>query len=207
MRIAIDVDDCISNTAEVDFATCYEYNKKLHKLKKGEHLKNEYHNAPTIFGLTKEQDDDFYIKQRKQCVEEDLIQPKVFAGKFINQLIKDGHDITILTSRGDLYWGNALEETRKWLAKHNIHYTNLVANSGNKGVYCQNNNIDLMIDDNLKYIKQCNDIEVLTITFDNNYNPKYYPEELQEYCNPLNQYASCWNEVYDIISNLENEKN
>lgn len=204
MKIAIDVDDCISNTAEVDFATCYDYNKNLNG-GRYKHLVNDYHNAPTIFGLTKEQDDDFYIKQRKICVEQDLIKPKVFANKFISQLLKDGHDVTILTSRGDMYWGNALEETKKWLDKYGIKYTRLVANSGSKGEYCKNNGIDLMIDDNLKYIKQCNDVGVQTITFDNNYNPKYYSSELQNYSCPLNHFASCWNEVYDVINNLSHD--
>lgn len=197
MKIAIDVDDCITNTAEVDFATCYEYCKKLNI--ESEHKKNNYHNAPTIFGLTKEQDDDFYINQRKRCIEEDLIKPKIFAGKFINKLLEDGHDITILTSRGDKYWGKDLKETKKWLNKYAIKYSRLIANSGSKGEYCLANGIDLMIDDNLKYIKQCNDVGVETITFDNNYDPIYYPEEFRNYQNKLNRYASCWNEIYDII--------
>ena len=29
MKVAIYVDDCISNTCEIDFATCWEYNQKL----------------------------------------------------------------------------------------------------------------------------------------------------------------------------------
>lgn len=204
MKIAIDVDDCISNTAEVDFATCYEYSKKLTpngKLYK--HYVNDFHNAPTIFGLTKEQDDDFYIKQRKQCVEQDLIKPKVFAVKYINQLLQDGHEVIILTSRGDMYWGDALTETKKWFAKYGINYTQLIANISNKGEFCKKNKIDLMIDDNLKYIKQCNDVGIRSITFDNNYNPKYYTEELRNYSSPLNCYASCWNEVYDKIKVLD----
>ncbi len=207
MKIAIDVDDCISNTAEVDFVTCYEYNKALHPDDNKNYV-NEYHNAPTIFGLTKEQDDDFYIHQRKLCIEEDLIKPKVFADKIIAKLIRDGHDVTILTSRGDLYWGNALEETKKWLNKYNIPYTRCVANSGDKGKYCAENNIDIMIDDNLKYIKQCNMVGIRTITFNNNYNPKYYPEELRHYQNDLNTYASSWSEVsdkVDLISKIKEE--
>ncbi len=202
MKIAIDVDDCISNTSEVDFATCYEYYKKLHPENRTNFI-NSYHNAPTIFGLTKEQDDDFYIHQRKQCVEEDLIQPKVFAQKIINTLLEDGHEIIILTSRGDLYWGDALKETKNWLDRHGIHYTECIANSGNKGEFCSLNNIDLMIDDNLKYIKQCNDFGVRTITFNNNYDLKYYPAELRSYDSDLNGMASCWPEVYEVIKNIK----
>ena len=205
MKIAIDVDDCISNTAEVDFATCWKYNKIINPNDNKEYV-NDYHNAPTIFGFTKQQDDDFYIFQRKLCVEQDLIKPKIFSDKIINKLLNNGHDITILTSRGDKYWGNALQETKKWLNKYGIKYTRCVANSGNKGDYCLENNIDLMIDDNLKYIKQCNDKGIKTITFNNNYNQKYYPEELRNYQSTLNQYASCWIEVCEIVNKLSKEK-
>lgn len=30
MRIAIDIDDCLTNTCEVDFATCYIWNRQHH---------------------------------------------------------------------------------------------------------------------------------------------------------------------------------
>ncbi len=204
MRIAIDVDDCISSTAEVDFATCWEYNKKLNPDDDKIYV-NDFHNAPTIFGLTKQQDDDFYIHQRKLCIKYDLIKPKIFADKIIEKLLQDGHDVTILTSRGDLYWGDALKETEKWLKKYSIPFTKCVANIGDKGKYCNENNIDIMIDDNLKYIRQCNLAGIQTITFNNNYNPKYYDEDLQNYENELNTFACCWSEVYekvDIISKL-----
>lgn len=204
MRIAIDVDDCISNTAEVDFVTCWEYNKRINPNDKKKYVSG-YHNAPTIFGFTKQQDDEFYIYQRKLCIEQDLIKPKIFADKIIGKLLSDGNEIIILTSRGDKYWGDALSETKKWLDRYGIKYTQCVANSGNKGEFCKKNKIDLMIDDNLKYIKQCNDMGIMTITFDNNYDQSYYPEELKNFESPLNQFASCWSEAYEIINDLSKQ--
>lgn len=205
MKIAIDVDDCISNTVEVDFATCWEYNQMLHPDDNNLYESN-YHNAPTIFGFDKATDDAFYIQQRKLVVKENLIQPKVFAARVINQFIEDGHDVTILTSRGDLYWGNALLETEKWLKKHGIHYTRCVANSGSKGEYCKANKIDVMLEDNPKYAKQVNDEGIRTILLLANYN--------KDYKHPLNKFASCWPEVYkkvkeiacEISENSEDEK-
>ena len=202
MRIAIDIDDCITNTSEVDFELCYEYNKKLHP-KDNKNYINNYHNAPTIFGFTKQQDDEFYILERKLCVEQDLIKPKVFAGKIIDKLLSDGHEIILVTGRSDFYWGTATLYTKQWLEKYNIHYTKLVTNMTNKGGFCKNNNVDVLIDDSLKYIKQCNDLNVNTITFNNNYSKKYDSPELQNYSHPLNIYSSCWFEVYDRVQEVE----
>ncbi len=205
MKIAIDIDDCISNTTEVDFATCWEYNKKLNPNDNKKYV-NDYHNAPTIFGFTKQQNTDFYMYQREMCVSQDLIKPKVFSDKIINKLYKNGHDIIILSKREDKHWGDALVEAKKWLKKYGINYTQCVVNCGNKGVFCKKNDIDLLIDDNLKWIKQCNDKGIKTITFNNNYNLKYYPKNLRNYKNNLNQYASCWIEVLEIIKTLSKDK-
>lgn len=194
MRIAIDVDDCISNTVEVDFATCWEYNQKLHP-EDDKLYYNNYHNAPTIFGFTKQEDDEFYIQQRQQVVVEGLITPKVFAAKVIDKLLKDGHEITILTGRSDMYWGNALEETKNWLDKYQIRYTRVVANNVNKGEYCLGNDIDVMLEDNPKYAKQVNDVGINTILLLANYN--------KDYKNDLNYFACCWPEVYKIINKLK----
>ena len=197
MKIAIDVDDCISNTSEVDFATCWLFNQQLNP-NDNKLYYNNYHNAPTIFGFDKETDDKFYEQQRKQVVREGLIYPKIFSDRVINKLLNEGHDITILTSRGDQYWGDALAETKKWLAKYNIHYTHCVANSGSKGEYCKANNIDVMLEDNPKYAKQVNDVGIRTILILAEYN--------KDYKNDLNTFASCWPEVYKIINELNRKK-
>ena len=81
-----------------------------------------------------------------------------------------------------------------------------ITNCENKGLHCLQNHIDVLIDDNLKNIKQCNDLGVKTITFNNNYNEKYYPNELKNYKNNLNIYASCWTEVYEKIGEIIKEK-
>lgn len=195
MKIAIDVDDCISNTVEVDFAFCYLENKKINPNDEKLYI-NNYHNAPTIFGFTPEQDDAFFEKERKICIEEDLIKPKVYASNVINRLYDDGNEIIILTSRSDKCWGNAEKETMNWLNKYKIKFSKCLANVSNKGKWCKDNNVDIMIDDNQKYLKQANDQNIKTITLYAVYNA--------DYDNKLNQFASCWFEVYDKINELKN---
>ena len=198
MRIAIDIDDCITNTSEVEFELCYKYNKQLYPEDTKNYINNHY-NKTTIFGFTKQQEDEFYVQAMELFIEQDLIKPKVFSKKIIDQLLSDGHEIILLTGRSDFYWGTATLYTKQWLEKYNIHYTKLVTAMTNKGEFCKNNNVDVLIDDSLKYIKQCNDLNVNTITFNNNYSKKYDSPELQNYSHPLNIYSSCWFEVYDRV--------
>lgn len=103
MRIAIDIDDCLTNTCEVDFATCYIWNRQHHPEDKKQRLPIN-HNAPTIFEYSKEEDDAFYIYQRKLVIEQDLIKPKIYAREILQKLLDEGHEIYIVTGRGDLYW-------------------------------------------------------------------------------------------------------
>ena len=197
MRIAIDVDDCISNTMEVDFACAWEYNKKLNPNDDKLYFAN-HNNPPTIFGFSKEVDDEFYIEERKRTVDENLIHPKVFAAKAINKLLSEGHEVFIVTARSDFSWGDALALTEKWLKKADIKYTKCVANVENKGVYCKENNIDIMIEDNTKFAKQINDLSIKTILLLAEYNKKYEHE--------LNVFASCWPEIYDKIQCMKKNK-
>lgn len=84
MKVAIYVDDCISNTSEVDFATCWEYNQKLNPNDNSLYF-NNYHKAPTIFDFDKSTNDEFYKNQKKLVIENDLIYPKTYACKIINK--------------------------------------------------------------------------------------------------------------------------
>lgn len=197
LKIAIDVDDCISNTIEVDFATCFLYNKKLHPDDSKLYRAN-YHNAPTIFGFDEKTDDDFYMEQRRQVVLNGWITPKFMAKEIIDELSAQGHEIIILTSRGDMYWGDAKKETRKWLKKYGIHYSELVANCQDKGEFCKENLIDILIEDNQKYAQQANDSGIHSIIMLQEFN--------KDYENKLNKFASCWPEVPYKVEEILKEK-
>lgn len=198
MRIAIDFDDCISNTIEVDFATCFMYNKKLNP-KDNKIYRANWHNAPTIFGFTKEQDDEFYKWQRKEVVKNGWITPKFYVKEVIDFLLSQGHEIIILTSRGDQYWGDAEKETRNWLDKYEIGYVSIVANCQDKGKFCKINNIDVLIEDNQIQASRANDVEVYTIMMLQEFN--------KDYSNKLNKFASCWPEVPYKIFEIIDQKN
>ncbi len=139
-------------------------------------------------------DDDFYIQQRKQVIEENLMRPMIYTDKVISQLFDEGHEIVILSSRIDSYWGNAKRETEKWLKQYGIKYSKCVCNCPNKGDYCKKNHIDVLVDDNPGYVKGANEQGVMTILLLASYN--------KHYKNPLNKFASCWPEVYKKINQI-----
>ncbi len=194
MRIALDVDDCITNTLEWDFACAWEYNR-LHHPEDKKFYYAIHHSAPEIFNFSEQEYKDFYVNQRKQLIEKRWLYPKPFVKEVVDKLLKEGHEIFILTSREDYYWkGNALNETRKWLKKYKIGYTDLFANCTDKGLKCAELKVDLLIDDNPKYARQVNSQGIRTIILSAPYNLKYQ--------NVLSTHASCWPEVYYIVKDL-----
>lgn len=195
MKIAIDMDDCICSTLDWDFACAWKFNKQRHP-KDNKFYYQIYHASPEIFGFTKEETEEFYLENRHFLIDKKLIYPKPFVKEVIDQLLKDGHEIYIVTSREDKYWhGDSYGNTQKWLKKYKINYTQIFANCIEKGVKCAELKVDLLIDDNPKYVSQVNAQGIRTIVLSAPYNLKYK--------NVLNAHASCWPEVYQIVTELD----
>ena len=63
-----------------------------------------------------------------------------------------GIEVIVLTSRVAEWFGNPEKVSRDWLEKRHIPYDGLVASCADKGAYCAQNNIDILIDDS---VEQC----------------------------------------------------
>ena len=138
MRIALDVDDCITNTLEWDFACAWEFNHSHHP-EDNNFYYTIHHTAPEIFKFTPDESREFYIKQRKFLIDKRLLFPKPFVKEVIDKLLQEGHEIFILTSREDTYWnGDAQGETKKWLKKYKIGYTDLLQTAWKRDSNAQN---------------------------------------------------------------------
>ncbi len=199
MRIAIDMDDCICNTLEWDFACAWMYNKEKHPQDKKFYYQI-FHAAPEIFNFSEEEKKEFYLENRRFIINKKLIYPKPFVKETIDKLMAEGHEIYILTSREDFYWlGDAYGHTSKWLKKYKINYTSLIVNCIEKGLKCAEIRADLLIDDNPKFISQVNSQGIRTIIIAAPYNLKYK--------NVLNEHASCWPEVFEIVQDLDSSLN
>ena len=63
-----------------------------------------------------------------------------------------GIEVIVLTSRVAEWFGNPEKLSRDWLEKRHIPYDGLLASCADKGAYCAQNNIDILIDDS---VEQC----------------------------------------------------
>lgn len=63
-----------------------------------------------------------------------------------------GIEVIVLTSRVAEWFGNPEKLSRDWLEKRHIPYDGLVASCADKGAYCAQNDIDILIDDS---VEQC----------------------------------------------------
>lgn len=156
MKIGIDLDDTICNTTEI----VQEYLKK--------YSKNQKINSLDIMN-----DEDlkqtFFTKYLKEIYENAIIKPN--ASEVIKRIRNRGNKIYIITARRNDYVptvSNVIEIIKEWLQKNNIEVDGIIISSHGerKAQMCEENNIDLMIDDNPYNYKKITELGKKCILFD-----------------------------------------
>ena len=75
-----------------------------------------------------------------------------------------GHEIIILTARPKSWFANPERISRDWLQKRKIPYDVLVAECEEKGKYCKEHGVDILIDDNVDICAEAqNDYHVAAV--------------------------------------------
>ena len=64
---------------------------------------------------------------------------------------EEGHTVVILTSRLPSWFSNPEKVSRDWLEKRHVPYDELVADCQEKGAYCAEHGIDVLIDDRIEH--------------------------------------------------------
>lgn len=155
MRIGIDIDDVITDTSSklIEFINTYDKNNQMKdylvEILRGEVPTLEiqeviYNNSLEIFGKVD-------------------VKPNV--SKVINGFIDNGHEVFIITSRGNLRYSNSEKFTIEFLKKHNINYTKILFNCFDKAEICKQNDIDVMIDDSVKYCEEIQEKNIKSFVF------------------------------------------
>lgn len=104
--------------------------------------------------MNDEQTLDFFVNEKKLITKNMLTYPFMFSKEVINTLYKHCQ-IIILSSREDKYWNNKTYIfAKKWLKKYKFKFDMIKVNCIDKAGFCKNNNIDIMIEDNLEYVKK-----------------------------------------------------
>lgn len=131
MRIGIDIDDTLTNTSESFANVVKKYNINFTKKFKDRWTKEEFESFVP------------YLDEILGCAEfkEDTI-------KVIQKLNELGHELYIITARGNNYSKNIETITNNMLENNNLTFKEIYYNQYKKSDIAKKLNIDLMIDDN-----------------------------------------------------------
>lgn len=198
IKLAIDVDDCVCNTVEMDFACAYYLNKQTKNLNKD--FDNTYFDVTKTFDMTKEEGDNFYRKEKQFIMKNnDCMYPKVFVRKVLEKLKQKGFEIYFVSGRDDSHWNNnSTKYLKKWLKTYKIPFNGVYSNVQNKNELCKKLEIDYLIEDRIDYTEKANNDNIKTILIKQSYN--------KEYSHNLNQFAENWLDLYCLLGEIYNFK-
>ena len=189
MRIGIDIDDTITNSIQEvrkfikKYGHLYCKNNELSSME--EELLRGKHMSDIVI--------KFFSAHSLEISEN--LEVKEGAREVIEKLHEEGNEIIVITARSDNYYKNAYEFCYNYLKRNGIYFDKLITAQTYKHKLCQNEKIDLMIDD---AIDTCEDVVKLGmkgLVFNSEVN-----KNKETTCDRVNS----WKEVYDYIHNLKN---
>lgn len=162
MKIGIDIDDTITDTSLHFIKFVAEYFK----------LDKNYLKENNIFYINLPEE----LKDKRQEFEKFIykkelykIPIKNFAIQAINLLKERGHKIIIITARDNKNFDYPYEQTIKQLRFHGIKYDKIICGT-NKGKICEEEKIDIMLDDSITNLTNIKKIVKYVFLFTSPYN-------------------------------------
>ena len=202
MKIGIDIDGVLNRRQE--FVMAYGAKFCVERGLTGLQSPDEY-SLRKMYGWTEEERNEFWWQYAKYQM---WVWPaQSFAAEVIKKLRKDGHEIQIVTGRNNddmrvegMPANKSWEEvTVDWLRKNEIVYDKIEFHRGgsvpnDKGTYCAEQGIDVMIEDLPEYLETLVG-KTRIMVFDQPYNRKI------ELPNMWRVYS--WYDIYNKIKELE----
>lgn len=144
MRIGIDIDNVVLDTDNLILEEMLKEDKN--KRNKGIINKNAPYIFLGMFDWSKEEIDEFLINNMERIASN--LKPIEDSKKYIDKLLKEGHEIYLISNRAYPYYKNPLNTTKNNLKMNNINYTKLILTKTNdKSKECIDLKIDIMFDD------------------------------------------------------------
>ena len=200
MRIGIDIDGVLNS----QYNFCIDYGTKFCN----ELGKYKLENINAIDTTDMFLWEEGIAHQFWDTYREDLVvksPTKKYASEVINKLKNDGNLIYIITARknNDEWFPDFLKKdvegiTKKWLNENKIYYDEITFDVKDKGKYCKNNNIDIMIEDDPNNLRKLIG-NTNVIIFDYPYNRNVEFTDLTR--------AYSWYDIYYKINYIKEEKN
>jgi hypothetical protein len=162
MRIGVDIDDTLINTKEVQIAKWEEYVTNNHNSRYTKELpKNINH-----FG-------DPYIDRFWDEYREVLSFSPSFkkgAAEALMHLRSLGNEVIIITSRPQEKYKDLTERINNMCLENGLEVDKIATDVRDKGLYCLENDIHILIDDDIRHIHSANKAERYTILFNEDKN-------------------------------------
>ena len=162
MKIGIDIDGVLTDISRfyLDYGAKFAFENKIDKIANPNGYEIE-----EILNLDKDAHIDFWKKYDDYYTKKNYTRE--FADEIIERLKNDGNEIHLITARNPKEEQSA-KWTIDWLKENNISYDKLIF-TNEKAEYCRNNNIDVMIEDSVKYIMEISKF-IPVICMDTRYN-------------------------------------
>lgn len=171
MRIGIDIDGVLNS----QYNFCIDYGTKFCNELGKYRLENiNAIDTTDMFLWGEDIAHQFWNRYREDLVVK--LPAKKYASEVIKKLKDEGNIIYIITARKnndewfpDILKKNVEEITKKWLEDNKVYYDEIVFDVKNKGKYCKDYNIDIMIEDDPINLRKLFD-NTNVIIFDYPYN-------------------------------------
>ncbi len=165
MKIGIDIDDTMADTFDYLMPYIAEFfDIDINYLK---YNNISYSNFPREM---KERELEFAKKYYDKVIPNTPFKTKV--AEYIDKIKDLGHEIIIITARDKTLYTNEYKTTIEELKNNNIHYDKLICDF-NKAKVCENEKVDLFIDDSIVNCEKVSELGIETILFNSKSNINY----------------------------------
>jgi len=191
MKIGIDLDGVVIDS-ETTFRT-YEEIFDINTLRGNNLIDREEPKFQARYNWTEEQEKEFIEKYFLKVSKESNLMSGFIA--VYNLLREQGHEFVVITARGG-HVKEMKDDAIRLLDENNIKFDKYYWHVKDKLEVCKNENVDIMIDDDWRIIKNLADNGVKTLYFRDT-NLKRLEEN--EYIKEVNN----WGDIYRVIKELE----
>lgn len=170
MRIAVDIDDTLNIVDRVGRASAYVARKGL-PFRLADERSNFF---VRVLDWTKKDVTAFMRDGGLSAFTE--AEARKGAREALTRWKQEGHEIVILTARHREWFGNPVMLSRDWLEKRKIPFDQIVAEEWEKGRYCAEHGISVLVDDNPDILLEAQAFGVNAVCAAGKHNLEYLHE-------------------------------
>ena len=193
MKIGIDLDGVVIDS-EATFRV-YEEIFDIEDLKTNNLINREEPKFQGRYNWTEEQQNEFINKYFLTVSKESNLMSG-FLGVY-KRLKEQGHEFVVITARGG-FIDEMKDDAQRLLDENNIKFDKYYWKCSEKLEACQNEKVDIMIDDDWKIIKKLSENKIKTLYFR---DTNLLKMQENEYLTEVNN----WGDVYRYITNMKNK--